>query len=216
MNKLTSDQITIILRKRIYDGVLAGGWPVKQEELANEFGVSRNPVRESLKMLKIEGLIKHEPPHGTVVVTHSIADVIEMLDIRIGLETRALKLAIPNLSNAQIHYAEVILAKYDASEKPSEWSDLNLEFHLALYRAANKPVLLGMIEDLVLSTRRYTRIYISHTLGRDTPQEQHHALLDAFKRRDTTTALALLEGHIAATQKALLRAHRDGRDTVRS
>jgi DNA-binding GntR family transcriptional regulator len=206
MDKLTSDQITVILRKRIYDGILAGGLALKQEELASEFGVSRNPVRESLKILKIEGLVRHESPHGAVVVKHSIADVIEMLDIRIGLETRALKLAIPNLSNAQVHYAEAILAKYDASAKPSEWSDLNLEFHLALYRAANRPLLLKMIEDLVLSTRRYTRVYISRTLGRDGPQEDHHALLSAFKRRDTAAAVALLEAHIMETQKALLSA----------
>lgn len=206
MDKLTADQITTILRKRIYDGLLAGGLALKQEELASEFGVSRNPVRESLKILKLEGLVRNEAPHGAVVVKHSIADVIEMLDIRIGLETRALKLAIPNLSNAQVHYAEAILARYDASDKPGEWSDLNLEFHLALYRAANRPLLLKMIEDLVLSTRRYTRIYISQTLGRDGPQQDHHALLDAFKRRDTDAAVALLEAHIAETQKALLAA----------
>jgi DNA-binding GntR family transcriptional regulator len=204
MDKLTSDQITLILRKRIYDGILAGGLALKQEELASEFGVSRNPVRESLKILKIEGLVRHEAPHGAVVVKHSIADVIEMLDIRIGLETRALKLAIPNLSNAQVHYAAAILAKYDASSKPSEWSDLNLEFHLALYRAANRPLLLKMIEDLVLGTRRYTRVFISQTLGRDGPQEDHHALLAAFKKRDTATAVKLLEAHIMETQKALL------------
>ncbi|RXZ38754.1 GntR family transcriptional regulator [Oxalobacteraceae bacterium CAVE-383] len=204
MDKLTADQITVILRKRIYDGILAGGLALKQEDLASEFGVSRNPVRESLKILKIEGLVRNESPHGAVVVKHSIADVIEMLDIRIGLETRALKLAIPNLSNAQVHYAEAILAKYDASDKPSEWSDLNLEFHLALYRAANRPLLLKMIEDLVLGTRRYTRVYISQTLGRNGPQEEHHALLAAFKRGDTATAVALLETHIGVTQKALL------------
>ena len=216
MSKLTSDQITVILRKRIYDGVLAGGLALKQEELASEFGVSRNPVRESLHILKIEGLLRQEPHLGTVVVTHSIEDVIEMLDIRIGLETRALKLAIPNLSNAQIHYAEAILAKYDASDKPSVWSELNLEFHLALYRAANKPLLLKMIEDLVLGTRRYTRIYISHTVGRDAPQEQHHAMLKAFKRRDTAAAVDLLERHIMATQAALLAARSSDRDTLRA
>jgi DNA-binding GntR family transcriptional regulator len=73
-----------------------------------------------------------------------------------------------------------------------------------LSRAVNKPELLTMIEDLVISTRCCTRVYISQTVGRDGPQQQHRALLPACKRRDTAKAVMLLERHIMETQAALL------------
>src|SRR5437879_4785809 len=132
MTKLSSDDITSVLRKNIYDGILSSGVSLKQEELADQFGVSRIPIREALKKLEAEGLVRHEPNKGAVVSSHSISDVIEMLDIRIGLETRALKLAIPNLNKKHLDRCEAILKRYDASSKPSVWSALNLEFHLTL------------------------------------------------------------------------------------
>ncbi|GGC66258.1 GntR family transcriptional regulator [Undibacterium terreum] len=209
MDKPSSEQITAAIRKHIFDGVLSAGVPLKQEELAERFGVSRIPVREALKTLEAEGLIRHEPNKGAVVASHSLSEVIEMLDIRIGLETRALRLAMPHLTEQDLQNAAAILDRYDASSKPSVWSALNLEFHLALYKAANKPRLLKMIEDLVLGTQRYTRVYISHTVGREQPQREHHALLEALRRKDVEQAVSLLEQHIAHTQSVLLAAQED-------
>lgn len=204
MEKLTSDQIALELKRRIHNGMLGGGVPLKQEELADEFGVSRIPVREALKRLEVEGLIRHEPNKGAVVLAHTIEDVIEMLDIRIGLETRALELAAPNLTVADLEAAEAILRTYDATSKPGQWSDLNLQFHLALYAVAGKPRLVKMIGDLVLSTQRYTRIYISHTVGREQPQREHHEILVALRRRKYDDAILLLKQHIMHTQRALI------------
>lgn len=209
MNKPTSDQISSSLKKNIYDGVLSAGVPLKQEELAEQFGVSRIPIREALKKLEAEGLVKHEPNKGAVVTTHSIPEIIEMLDIRIGLETRALILAIPRLTPDHLDSCQAILERYDQASKPSVWSALNLEFHLTLYSAAGKPRLLRMIEDMVLGTQRYTRIYISHVVGREQPQREHHALLDALRAGDEDKAIRLLEEHIAHTQQAILAAQDD-------
>src|SRR5207245_3837474 len=161
MSKLSSDEITSALRKNIYEGILSSGVPLKQEELADQFGVSRIPIREALKKLEAEGLVRHQPNKGAVVTTHSIPEVIEMLDIRIGLETRALKLAMQNMTSTHLDHCEAVLKRYDVSSKPSIWSVLNLEFHMTLYSVANKPKLIKSIEDLVLGTQRYTRNYIS-------------------------------------------------------
>jgi DNA-binding GntR family transcriptional regulator len=209
MNKPSSEQITSALRKNIYDGILASGAPLKQEELADQFGVSRIPIREALKRLEVEGLVRHKPNKGTVVTTHSISEVIEMLDIRIGLETRALKLAMQNMTSTHLDHCEAVLKRYDVSSKPSIWSVLNLEFHLTLYSVANKPKLIKSIEDLVLGTQRYTRNYISHTLGREQPQREHYEILDALRQGTPDKAIVMLEEHIAHTQRAILAA-RDG------
>lgn len=206
MNKPSSEQITAALRQMIYEGTLSSGAPLKQEDLAEQFGVSRIPIREALKKLEAEGLIRHEPYKGAVVTAHSVADVIEMLDIRIGLETRALTLAMPNMTASHLAQCEAVLKRYDAASKPSVWSALNLEFHLTLYNVANRPRLLKLIEDLVLGTQRYTRIYISHTLGREQPQREHYAFLEALRQGASATALSMLEEHIAHTQRAILAA----------
>ncbi|MBC3919428.1 GntR family transcriptional regulator [Undibacterium sp. CY18W] len=209
MSKPTSDQITSSLRKNIYEGVLSAGVPLKQEELADQFGVSRIPIREALKKLEAEGLVRHEPHKGSVVTTHSIPEIIEMLDIRIGLETRALRLAMPNMTQDHLDRCQAILERYDHASKPSVWFALNLEFHLTLYSAAKKPRLIKMIEDLVLGTQRYTRIYISHILGREQPQREHYEILEALRAGAEEKAIRMLEEHIAHTQRAILAAQDD-------
>src|ERR1700716_2953227 len=91
--KPASAHIFDSLRQKILDGHLAPGLQVRQELVAEEFGVSRVPVREALRQLEAEGLLTSELNKGAFVSSRSLAEVIEMLDIRIGLEVRALKLA---------------------------------------------------------------------------------------------------------------------------
>ena len=92
-------QIVRSLREDILDGVLAPGLQIRQEALAERFGVSRVPVREA-SWLEAEGLVTTELHKGAFVSSRSLDEVEEMLDIRIALELRALKLAIPNLSRS--------------------------------------------------------------------------------------------------------------------
>lgn len=80
------------LREAIYSGKLQPGEQLRQEELAERYGISRIPVREALRQLEAEGLVTRQPNRGAVVAALSVQEVIEMLDIRIGLECRALML----------------------------------------------------------------------------------------------------------------------------
>ena len=206
MAKVTSVQVVEELRQRILSGALPGGLQLKQEQLAQEFGVSRIPVREALKSLEAEGLVRHELYKGAVVASSSVDEMIEMLDIRIALETRALRLAFAHYTPALLDEAQAILAQYDAAQSPREWSAFNIQFHLALYRPANKPRLLQMIENLTRGTDRQVHLHISRTVGRDHPQSEHFALLQACRAGRVEEALHQLESHIAGTQAALLRA----------
>lgn len=205
MNKPASAAIVDALRESILDGVLAPGMQVRQELLAEEFGVSRVPVREALRQLEAEGLIQSELHKGAFVASRSIEEVVEMLDIRIGLETRALALALPNFDAATVQAAERLLAQYDGSESPQQWRDLNLAFHLCLYRPCGRPRLVKMIEDLVLGTHRFLRTYVSATLGRTDPQAEHRELLALCAAGDAPAALHALQTHIEHTQAALRR-----------
>lgn len=153
----------------ILTGSLGLGVQLKQEALAKRFGVSRIPVREALKRLQAEGLVQHTPHQGSIVATQFVPELLETLDIRIGLETRALKLAIPLMKTADHKAAREIMARYDASDSPLEWAELNLEFHLCLYRACGRPRLLKMIEEIVRGIGIHLRAQQSYKAGRKSP-----------------------------------------------
>lgn len=200
---LSADTITTELRKLI----LSGGYPIgvqlKQEALAKRFGVSRIPVREALKRLQVEGLVEHTPHQGSIVAGQTIPQLLETLDIRTGLETRALKLAIPNMQEADFRMAEEILTRYDQSDLPREWAELNLEFHMCLYRPCALPRLLKMIEKMVRGIAMHLRALQSYRTGRMSPQSEHRAILKACMDRDADLAIKLLEQHVDHTKEVL-------------
>ncbi|NTX26742.1 GntR family transcriptional regulator [Burkholderia pyrrocinia] len=200
---LTADSVTEQLRTLILNGSLGIGVQLKQEVLAKRFGVSRIPVREALRRLEAEGLVTHAPHQGSVVASRSVHELLEILDMRVGLESRALVLAIPRMTPAVFEEAEAIIARYDASDMPREWSDLNLEFHMCLYRPCERPRLLKTIESLVRGVDIQLRAHQSSAAGRKSPQSEHRAILDACIARDVRRARELLETHIEHTQQVL-------------
>ncbi|NDZ18323.1 GntR family transcriptional regulator [Variovorax sp. WS11] len=200
---LSADSVTTALRDMILTGSLGIGVQLRQEALAKRFGVSRIPVREALKRLQAEGLVQHTPHQGSIVASQSIPELLETLDIRIGLETRALKLAIPLMKASDHKAAREIMARYDASDSPLEWTELNLEFHLCLYRPCGRPRLLKMIEEIVRGIGIHLRAQQSYKAGRKSPQSEHREILKACVARDVPLAIELLEKHIEHTQSAL-------------
>lgn len=201
---LSADAVTATLKDLILSGELGIGVQLKQQALAERFGVSRIPVREALKRLQAEGLIQHRPHQGSTVASQSVQELIEALDIRIGLETRALKLAIPLMKSADHRVMQSIMARYDGSESPLEWADLNLEFHMALYRPCGRAKLLNMIEASVRGVALHMRAMQSYKVGRKAPQTEHRQIMEACLARNVPLAVALLESHIEHTQAALL------------
>ena len=203
MSEAVSQRIFRSLKDDILKGVLPPGLQIRQEALAEQFGVSRVPVREALRQLESEGLLTSELHKGAFVSNRSLDEVEEMLDIRIALELRALKLALPYMTPEVVAAAKNILNTYDRSEDPVEWRDLNVAFHMAIYRPCNRPRLLKMIEDVVLVNYRFLRTYISMTVGRDAPQDEHHQILEACATHKSDLALQLLETHMEHTRVAL-------------
>ena len=192
-----ADKLVDDLRSAIIRGQFADGQPLRQDEIAKAFGTSKIPVREALRQLEGEGLVDSIPNRGIVVSKMSEAELNEICEIRIDLETRALRLAIPRLDTATLKAAENIL---DATERDpdylSTWSGRNWAFHNTLYAPAERPLLLRMIEDLHRKTERYLQMHVSMFQYRDRGQAEHRAILDACKRRDSAAAVRLLKAHI--------------------
>lgn len=208
MSEPVSQRIVRALREEILNGVLAPGVQVRQEAVAERFGVSRVPVREALRQLEAEGLLRSELHRGAFVSSRTLEEIEEMLDIRLALEVRALTLALPNITPQVVAKAKKLLATYDRSDDPQEWRDLNIAFHMTLYAPCNRPRMLKMIEDVVLTNHRFVGAHISATVGRVDPQLEHHQLLEACAAGQTRRALQLLEAHIEHTRAALRRSRK--------
>ena len=196
------------LRQAILDGQYASGTQLRQDELAERFGTSRIPVREALRQLESEGLVTIETNKGATVTALSLPEVLELLDIRIALECRALRLAIPNMVDADFDAAEAIQQAYAASEDPSLWGDANWRFHSVLYTPCGRTKLLGMIESNYGHIGRFTRLHVSKAAGKERPLREHWDLLRHCRTGAVGKAVTLLEEHIAYSQKSLVAASR--------
>jgi DNA-binding GntR family transcriptional regulator len=200
----TPDLIADALRQAILYGVFVEGQSLRQDEIATKFGVSRIPVREALRQLEVEGLVTFFPNRGAVVTVLSIAEVQEIVEIRIALETTALQLAIPNQSQTSWATARHTLEATDQVTDPHRWAELNWEFHATLYTPADRPRLLSMIRMLHINVDRYIRLQLKHTDYQEHSQKEHYQLLEYCQNRDVDGAIVLLKQHIEEAGKELV------------
>ena len=198
------DAVREKLRRAIRSGKLAPGLQLKQDELAERFGMSRIPVREALRQLEVEGYVTIHPNRGAVVAELSLDEVVELMEIRTALECHALRLAIPQMSDLDLETAEGILRAYDEAPEPETWGEMNWAFHVTLYAPCDRPKLLAMIEANYGHVSRFIRGLVSRTVGKERPQHEHYQLLGACRKGDVDRALYLLGEHIENTRKSLM------------
>lgn len=185
------------LREGILSGALPGGTPLRQEEIAAAFGVSRQPVREALRQLESQALIDFYPHRGAVVTAISAADAADHYAIRAALEPAALRLSLPALDAADLARARDLVAAMDAESDQRHLGDLNRRFHMTLYAKAGRPRLLALVDQHLAGADRYLRFHLA-ALGRShLSQNEHRALVEACRRRAADRAVAILTRHIA-------------------
>ncbi|MDT3681065.1 MAG: GntR family transcriptional regulator [Truepera sp.] len=197
----TSDRIAERLRAEIAAGNYEDGEPLRQDELARRFGVSKIPVREALQQLKSEGLVAFHQNRGSLVLGASAEEVAEVYAMRAALEELALTGSIPRLTAADLRRAEAALEDLAEARDPSEWPQLNWEFHAALYRPAGMPTLLRTLQSLHHSVARYLLMYLADEDHGRTSQAQHRELLEACGERDLRRAKSVLKRHLAQASR---------------
>jgi DNA-binding GntR family transcriptional regulator len=191
------------LREAVLDGILMPGARLRQEDLAAAFSTSRIPVREALRVLEYEGLARSEPHRGFTVTALDADQIEEIYDLRTVLESHAVRLAIPLLTELDV---TTLQGLYDEMEAASD-SDTRLakreEFYLRLYGVTARPRLVGMIARLRQDVARSLR----WKLVQHSPA--HHAVFfEAVKAGDADRAAAELASHyrkIAALLRRFLR-----------
>jgi DNA-binding GntR family transcriptional regulator len=191
------------IRESILGGQFTEGMQLRQDQLAEQYGTSRIPVREALRQLEAEGLVRIEPNRGAIVTTISLDEVLEMLDIRIALECHALRLAIPEMAEEDLQLAQNILESYNRAPNPESWGTMNRQFHWAIYAPCHRPRLLGMIRANFGHVNRFVRTQVSLATGKERPQREHELLLTLCREGEVEQATELLEKHIEQTKKSV-------------
>lgn len=194
------------LRRRILDGTFQSGVQLRQDALAEEFGISRIPIREALVQLESEGLVKIVPHKGAIVSELSISEIDELFELRLLLEPRLLEASAPHLTAEDFAQLHAILDEYNSEIKAmhvGRWGELNTRFHLLMYRHAEKPRSLTLVANLLQDCDRHARIQLSINNNTERATREHNELVTLCEQRQFDTASALLKSHIEHAGKSL-------------
>ncbi|WP_377194084.1 GntR family transcriptional regulator [Ruegeria meonggei] len=201
------DVITNDLRERILSGEMAEGETIRQEALAEDYDVSRMPIREALKRLDAEGLVQLTNNRGASVTMHSLSEIGEIFDLRVLLEVDLFQHAIPRMRKAGYETCERILDEmeksYDAYDV-GRWGSLNYEYHMALYAAADRGLTNEILQRVNRQSDRYVRMHLSVMEQREPAKKDHRQLLSLARAGQVQDACDLLTKHIRRTKDQLL------------
>jgi DNA-binding GntR family transcriptional regulator len=188
------------LRSDILSGALAPGQRLRQADLAVQLGISTTPVREALRDLATEGLVKFDSHRGAEVMSLDLGEVRDLLVLRAVLEPFAMRSACERITAAELDEAAGLVAGMDDEDDLAVWLQLNREFHDVLQRAARIPVLektLRLIQD-------QTATYLARAVEQvpDRPkagQREHRELLEALRRKQGDRAADVARRHVQFT-----------------
>ncbi|WP_170773079.1 GntR family transcriptional regulator [Ruegeria lacuscaerulensis] len=201
------DVITNDLRERILSGEMAEGETIRQEALAEDYDVSRMPIREALKRLDAEGLVQLTNNRGAAVTTHSLDEIAEIFDLRVLLEVDLFRRAIPLMTEADFAICERLLDEMEKSYEAYDvgrWGGLNYEYHKALYAAAGRGLTNDILQRVNVQSDRYVRMHLSVMEQREPAKRDHGELLALARARDVEAGCDLLTRHIQRTKDQLL------------
>lgn len=195
------------IRRLILDGELPPGTPIRQESIASALGVSRVPVREALKILDGEGQVTYRPHRGYSVTELSLDDVREIYRLRELLEGEAVRVAVPQLTDAEVARMREALVEMEAvpHDEVAHMSEANTRFHETLIEGCRMPHLLRHVRLLRQSTSAYRSLYYMDDHARDVVRSEHRAILEAVEARDPERAAQLTADHRAHALRAFER-----------
>lgn len=205
-----SEAIAGEIKRAILSGRLRPGDRLVEEDLAEQLGVSRNPVREGLRLLGASGFVDILPRRGASVAVLTISQVKELFEVRGTLEALAARLAADRITESQLVELEGIFLRGHAAAASGELDglpDLNTEFHTALAVAAGNSRLAVMIESIRDTIQWVYSRHLGHR-AHDSWSE-HRLMLDAVARHDGEAAAHLALSHIAAAEAAFAEAENE-------
>ncbi|WP_137916849.1 GntR family transcriptional regulator [Hydrogenophaga sp. 2FB] len=200
------DEVATKLRERIFAGELAPGSFMDEHALCAELSISRTPLREALKVLSAEGLVRHEPRRGCFVSEVTERDLDEIFPVIALLEGRCAFEAANNATDADLAALQQLHDRLNESAQArriNDYYDANFAIHEAIITLANNRWLAQVIGDL-RKIVKLARLQQLHAPGRlDQSLSEHMAVFAALKARDAEGAEAAMRTHLTRQRVAL-------------
>ncbi|KAB1661070.1 GntR family transcriptional regulator [Pseudoclavibacter sp. CFCC 13796] len=208
MKETSTGRVVDQLRALILDGDLLPGERLRQEELAEQLGASRVPIREALRVLAGRGLVRLVANTGAWVSSLTHDECVELYRVRERLEPLLLEQSLPGLREAELQEIDVARRAVDECRDVREFIALDRRFHSLTYQAAPDGYVKREVGQLWDVTQHYRRRFteMQDDRGRALIASEHGLLVDALMRGDSVAAVAVLEMHIRRTRLALQHA----------
>jgi len=214
------------LRERAYEaiklGILNGrfkeGNRLVEDQIAEEIGVSRTPVREAIHLLEREGFVRRLSSGRVVVTEFSEKDIEEVFGIRALLESYAARLAVDSCDEALLAEMEAKIVEAEEAIRKREKNrifHLNTEFHDILYRASGSMRLYQLINNLREIFYRYRLVILQDEGLIEISLRDHREMVSAIRRRDREEVERLVREHIERGKESILRKMRAGDRSAR-
>jgi DNA-binding GntR family transcriptional regulator len=188
------------LREAIILGELPAGTPLRLDELARSLGMSISPIREAVRQLEALGLARHVPHQGARVLDFDIEELRDLFQVRLSLESLAVRRAAERFTDAEGTAARAQLERFDAAAAAGDARETlraHTDFHFTLYDASQSQWLVALIRPAWDRSERFRPALLTSQGG---PQERHREfdaqLLEACAGHDPDAAAAVLHDHL--------------------
>jgi DNA-binding GntR family transcriptional regulator len=190
------------LRGRILDGSIQPASTLNQEALAATLGLSITPLREALRRLESEGLVRLEAHRTMTIAPLTRRELHELYAVRLQLDPFAASLTAREASDETLTEIER-LARKRVERNPRALLQHNRTFHHAIYSSCGNLVLIGVLDQLWNRTDRYRLIVLQNRIQERTAEEEHREIAAALVRRDARRVSDLVNRHVEKTQRLI-------------
>jgi len=188
------------LRREIVSGALAPGTRLLQTELAERMRLSTTPIREALRELATEGLLRVDPHKGVIVHEPTLEELVEMYEIRILVEPTSMARAVRRITPDELASVTQLLKDMERTKDPGDWALLNRDFHGRFVLASRSPRMIALLNNLGNLSAHYVAISLKASPHRiQEGNREHRAILEACRRRDTRQVTTQVRHHLEST-----------------
>lgn len=184
------------LFERIISGRCLPGSRLKEEALAEEFHLSRTPVREVLRQLEKDGLVRLVPHRGAVVVPFTADDIEDIYEIRRVLELLALDVSASSMSLQKLGELRSLIQDSVNSNDYRRHTEVDAIFHDYIIKSGRRRYLTSMLEQMLRLIQRFRELGFKDKNVRRNAVQEHLDIIDALYVRDITSAKKILSEHI--------------------
>ena len=207
-DKTLSGQTTTALREAIISGDIPAGEKLNEPRLAEQFKVSRGPLREAIRRLVGMRLVRHVPHQGATVVTLELDSIMELYDVREALEGKAAALAAQNMSVREIEQLRSLLMvhreHFDTTAGEYMQAEGDFDFHYQIIKGCGNRLLTNQLCNELYHLIRMFRVQTSRFKTRSNRAlTEHEQLLDAIEQRDSVLAEMVMRHHISRAKTSI-------------